>query len=132
MTRAETVAGDSRPARRLSLTARIGLAAVMTAVAARILLGSFVVNDWEGWGTFLSFAVTAVVEGLVLGGLVFGLAVRLASRGSNRRRAVAALVLGVLGVLALAIPYSAPQPIIGAAAVALGLPALQRGGSSSP
>jgi hypothetical protein len=107
--------------RRVSRTARIGLVAVAAAVAARILLGNFVVNDWEGWGTFVGNAFAAVVEGVVLGGLVFGVVVRLAAKRRGRAPAITALVLGLLGALALAAPYSAPQPIFGAAAVALGL-----------
>jgi hypothetical protein len=122
---------EHAPTRRLSATARIGLAAVLATVVARILLGSFVVNDWEGWGTFVGFSLAVIVEGLVLGGLVFGVGVRLGSRGSEGRRVVAALVFGLLAVLSLAIPYSAPQPVIGAAAIALAVPTTRHGRARS-
>lgn len=111
---------------RLSREAQIGIVAVGTVVTLRVVLGNFVVNEWEGWGTFLGAAIAAVAEGLVLGGLVFGLLVRVAAKSRGRRPAVAALITAVLGVLSLAIPYSAPQAIIGAGAVALGLAALER------
>lgn len=106
--------------RGLSRTARIAVAVVAAAIVARVVLGSFVVNEWEGWGTFVAFAVAAVVEGLFLGALVFGV-VAIAARRRGRFPAVAATVLGLLAAASLAVPYSAPQPIIGAGAVALGL-----------
>jgi hypothetical protein len=113
--------------RQLSREAKIGVAAVGSVIATRIVLGNFVVNEWEGWDVFLPTAIGAVIEGLVLGGLVFALLVRLAARSRGARPAITALVVGVLAVLSLAIPYSAPQVILGAAAVALGLVAVERG-----
>jgi voltage-gated potassium channel Kch len=53
--------------------------------------------------------------------------VRIAARSRGARPSVTALVVGVLALLSLAIPYSAPQVILGAAAVALGLVAVERG-----
>jgi hypothetical protein len=122
----ETAATTEREGRRLSREAKLGVVAVAAVVTARIVIGSFIVNEWEGWGTFLSFAITAAVEGIVLGALVFGLLVRLAVRSRGARPAVAAFVLGILAVLSLAIPYSAPQAIVGTAAVAVGLAARAR------
>lgn len=119
--RVETAATTGQQGRGLSREARLGIVAVAGVVTARIVIGSFVVNEWEGWGTFLSFAVAATVEGIVLGALMFGLLVRLAARSRGTRPAGAAFVVGVLAVLSLAIPYSVPQAIIGTAAVALGL-----------
>jgi hypothetical protein len=116
---------------RLSRQAKIGIGAVGAVVALRVLLGNFVVNEWEGWGLFLGNALATVAEGLVLGGLVFGLLVRLAARSRARRAAVAALITSFVGVLSLAVPYSAPQAIIGAAAVALGLAAREGGEDGS-
>jgi len=121
------VAEIAGPQRRLSREAKIGVVAVGTVIATRILLGNFVVNEWEGWSVFIPTAIGAVIEGLVLGGLVFGLLVRIAARGRGARPGVTALVVGVLAILSLAIPYSAPQVILGAAAVALGLAAVERG-----
>ena len=115
---------------RLSRQAKIGIGAVGAVVALRGVLGNFVVNEWEGWSVFLGTALATVVEGLVLGGVVFGLLVRLAARSRARRAAVAALTTSFVGVLSLAVPYSAPQAIIGAAAVALGLTARGRGDAS--
>ena len=66
--------------RRLSREARIGIASVTAVVVIRIVGGNFVANDWEGWGTFVPNAMGAVVEGLILWGLVFGLLVRLGAR----------------------------------------------------
>lgn len=109
---------------------RIGIAAVAATVVTRIILGNLVVNDWEDWSTFAGNAVGAVVEGLILGGIVFGLIVRLAQRNQRRRAELTGFVVGLVAVLTLAIPYSAPQPILGAAAVALGLVALDRGAES--
>jgi hypothetical protein len=122
----ETAATTGREGRRLSREAKLGAVAVAAVVTARIVIGSFVVNEWEGWGTFLSFAITAAVEGIVLGALVFGLLVRLAVRSHGTRPAVTALIVGILAALSLAIPYSAPQPIIGMGALALGLAARDR------
>jgi len=122
-----TVAETTNRQKRLSREAKIGVVAVGTVIATRILLGSFVVNEWEGWGVFLPNAIGAAIEGLVLGGLVFGLLVRIAARSRGVRPAVTALVVGILAILSLAIPYSAPQVILGAAAVALGLVAVKRG-----
>lgn len=116
--------------RRLSRTALIGVVTIGAVIGTRILLGNFVVNDWEGWGTFAAAAVGAVVEGLALGGIVFGVMVRLPAKRRGRVPAVTALALGLVGVLALAVPYSAPQPIFGAAAVALGLVAFERNAST--
>jgi hypothetical protein len=112
---------------RLSREAKIGVVAVGSVIASRGVLGNFVVNEWEGWGTFLGVAVATVIEGLVLGGLVFGLAVRIAARSRGTRPAITALVVGTLAIFSLAIPYSAPQVVLGAAAVALGLVAIDRG-----
>jgi hypothetical protein len=112
---------------RLSREAKIGVVAVGSVIVTRVLLGNFVVNDWEGWGTFLGVAVATVIEGLVLGGLIFALFVRLAARSRGARPAVSSVVVGALSVLSLAIPYSAPQVVLGAAAAALGLVALGRG-----
>lgn len=114
--------------RRLSRGAKIGLVTVGAVVGIRIVVGNLVINDWEGWGTFLVVATTLLVEGLVLGGLVFGLLVRLAARSRNPRPAVAALITGVLSVLSFAISYSAHQAILGAGAVALGLAAIDPAG----
>lgn len=122
----ETAATTGEARRRLSREAKLGVVAVAAVVTARIVIGSFVVNEWEGWGTFLSFAITAAVEGIVLGALVFGLLVRLAARSRGSRPAVTAFVVGILAALSLAIPYSAPQAIVGTAAVALGLAARDR------
>jgi hypothetical protein len=122
----ETAATTGREGRRLSRESKLGVVAVAAVVTARIVIGSFVVNEWEGWGTFLSFAITAAVEGIVLGALVFGLLVRLAVRSRGARPAVTALIVGILAAISLAIPYSAPQAIVGTAAVALGLAARDR------
>jgi hypothetical protein len=110
---------------RFSRQAKIGIAAVAGVVGIRVIIGNFVVNEWEGWGVFLGAAFAAVVEGVILGGLVFGLLVRLAARSRGARPAVAALITALLGVLSLAIPYSAPQAILGAGAVALGIAAFE-------
>lgn len=109
---------------RLSREARIGIAAVGTVVGIRIVGGNFVANDWEGWGTFVSFSVLVVLEGLILWALVFGLVVRMAAKSHQGRPRAVAASLGVLAVLSLAVPYSAPQAILGAGAMALGLAAL--------
>lgn len=122
----ETAASTAQARRRLSREVKLGAVAVAAVVTARIVIGSFVVNEWEGWGTFLSFAITAAVEGIVLGALVFGLLVRLAARSRGARPAVTAFIVGTLAALSLAIPYSAPQAIIGMGAVALGLAARDR------
>jgi hypothetical protein len=111
---------------RLSPEAKIGIVAVGAVIATRVILGNFVVNDWEGWGTFLAVAVATVIEGLVLGGLVFALFVRRAARSRGARPAVTSVVVGALSVLSLAVPYSAPQVVLGAAAVALGLVGIDR------
>jgi hypothetical protein len=66
----------------------------------------------------------------VLGGIIFGLVLRLAVKRPGRAPAITGIVIGILGVLALAVPYSAPQPILGAAAIALGLVGLERGAAS--
>jgi hypothetical protein len=87
-----------------SREAKIGVTAVAAVVAARIVIGNFVFNEWEGFGVFLGNALGAVVEGLILGGVFFGLLVRLAARSRARRLAVAAFVTSVLAVLSLAIP----------------------------
>jgi hypothetical protein len=105
----------------MSRESKIGVTAVLAVVAVRIGIGNFVVNEWENIGVFLGNALGAVAEGLILGGVFFGLLVRRAARSSARRLAVAAFATSVLAVLSLAIPYSAPQAIVGAAAVALGL-----------
>jgi hypothetical protein len=105
----------------MSRESKIGVTAVLAVVAVRIGIGNFVVNEWENIGVFLGNALGAVVEGLILGGVFFGLLVRRAARSSARRLAVAAFATSVLAVLSLVIPYSAPQAIVGAAAVALGL-----------
>ena len=119
--------GVEEPRQRISREAKIGAVAVGAVVALRVVLGNFVVNEWEGWSVFLGTALATIVEGLVLGGLVFGLLVRLAARSRARRAAIAALTTSFVGVLSLAVPYSAPQVIIGAAAVALGLAAREHG-----
>lgn len=113
-----TVAETTNPRTRLSREAKIGLVAVGAVIATPILLGNSVVNEWEGWGVFLPSAIGAAIEGLVVGGLVFGLLVRIAVRSRGVRPAVTALVVGILAILSLAIRYSAPQVILGAAAVA--------------
>lgn len=115
--------GSSAP-RRLSREARIGIASVAAVVAIRVVGGNFIANDWEGWGTFIPTALGAAAEGLLLWGVVFGLVVRLAARGGGSRPAVVALTTGAFAVLSLAIPYSAPQAVLGAGAVALGLVAV--------
>lgn len=112
--------------RRLSREAKIGIVTVCAVVAVRVVGGNFIANDWEGWGVFIPNAIGAVIEGLILFGLVFGLLVRLAARSSGGGPEVAALITGVLAVLSLAIPYSAPQAILGAGAVGLGLTAVER------
>lgn len=107
--------------RRLSREARIGLAVAGAVVAIRIVIGNFVVNDWEGWGTFVPTAIGAAVEGAVLWGVTFGLLVHRAARSRGDWPSAIAVVIGALAVLSLAIPYSAPQAVLGAGAVALGL-----------
>jgi len=124
--------GGSSAPRRLSREARIGIASVAAVVAIRIVGGNFIANDWEGWGTFIPTAIGAAVEGLLLWGVVFGLVVRLAARGGGYRPAVVALTTGAFAVLSLAIPYSAPQAILGAGAVALGLVAVDRAEHRTP
>lgn len=112
--------------RGLSREAKVGVAAVAAVVAVRVLIGNLVVNEWEGWSAFVPNAIAAALEGIVLGGLVFGLLVRPLARSRSQRLGVGASIVGVLGVLSLAIPYSAPQVIVGAAAVALGIAAVDR------
>lgn len=114
---------------RFSREARIGIAAVAAVFAIRVAIGNFVVNDWEGWGVFVSTAIGAAIEGLLLWGVVFGLVVRLAARGQGDWTGAIAVVIGGLAVLSLAIPYSAPQAVLGAGAVALGLVAGDRSDS---
>jgi hypothetical protein len=121
-----TVAADASARRRLSREAKIGLAAVGAVVAIRIVGGNFIANDWEGWGTFITTAVGAAIEGLILWGLVFGLVVGFSGGLRGSWPGVVAVMLGVLAVLSLAIPYSAPQALLGAGAVALGLVSLDR------
>jgi len=111
---------------RLSRETKIGLGTVGAVVAIRIVGGNFIANDWEGWDTFVPTAIGAAVEGLVLWGLMFGLVVRLSGRSRGDRPGVVGAIIGVLAVCSLAIPYSAPQAILGAAAVALGLIAVDR------
>ncbi len=55
---------------------------------------------------------------------MFGLLVRLGARRRGGRPAIAAVIVGALAGLSLAIPYSAPQAVLGAGAVALGLVAV--------
>jgi len=121
-----TALGVEAAGRRLSREAKIGLAVVGAVVAIRIVGGNFIANDWEGWGTFVPTAIGAAIEGLVLWGLVFGVLVRLSARSRGDRPGVVAATIGVLAVLSLAIPYSAPQAVLGAGAVALGLVAVDR------
>lgn len=121
-----TTAVEKVAGRRLSREAKIGLAAVGAVVAIRIVGGNFIANDWEGWGTFVPTAIGAGIEGLVLWALVFGVLVRLSARSHGSLPGVVAAILGMLAVLSLAIPYSAPQALLGAGAVALGLAALDR------
>lgn len=121
-----TAAAKGIAAARLSREAKIGLVAVGAVVVVRVVGGNFIANDWEGWGTFIPTAIGAAVEGLVLWGLVFGLLVRISARTRGDRPAAAAAILGGLAVVSLAIPYSAPQAVLGAGAVALGLVAVDR------
>ncbi|WP_156971301.1 hypothetical protein [Knoellia sinensis] len=102
----------------------VGLAAVTVTVVTRALLGNLVVNEWPGWQMFLENAVAAVVEGIVLGLLVFALVVRRALRGPNVVRA--SVVLALVAFLGLAVPYSAHQLILGAAVLTLGVAARER------
>ncbi len=97
---------------------RIGWAALLLTVTARILLGNFVVNDWEGWSTFIGNAIGALIEGLLLFAIVLALVVRLTV---ERVPGTAGVVMGVVALATLAVPYSAPQAILGAGATALGL-----------
>jgi len=114
------------PQGRLSREVRIGVGAAAFVVAIRVVIGNFVVNDWEGWGTFVPTATGAAIEGLLLLGVVFGLVVRLAARSHGDWPGVVALGVGTVALLSLAIPYSAPQALVGAGAVALGLVARDR------
>ncbi len=100
----------------LSRIGRIMAGAVVVTMAARLFFGNFVVNDWQGWSTFAGNAVAMVVESVLLGLIVFFAARSFAKRGSP---AVGACLLGVLGVVSLAVPYSALQVIIGAGAISL-------------
>jgi hypothetical protein len=117
----EKVAG-----RRLSRETKIGVAAVGAVVAIRIVGGNFIANDWEGWDTFVPAAIGAGIEGFILWALVFGLVVRFSAKRGGDWPGVVAVIVGVLAVLSLAIPYSAPQAVLGAGAVALGLVAVDR------
>lgn len=97
---------------------RIGLAALLITLAMRIMLGNFVVNDWESWSTFSGNVFAALIEGLLLFGIVFAVVVRLTL---ERAPAVAGVIMGILALATLAVPYSAPQAILGSGAIALGL-----------
>jgi len=95
----------------------VGGAALVT-IATRVVLGNFVVNEWEGWGTFTAVAITTMIEGLLLGLLVY-LAAR--SFAARRHPTIGTILFGVLAVISLAVPYSAQQAVLGAGAVSLAL-----------
>lgn len=102
----------------VSTIRRIVGGAVLLTIATRVVIGNFVVNEWEGWGTFAAVAITTVIEVLVLGLLVYLAARSFAARGHPT---IGAILFGFLAVLSLAVPYSAQQAVLGAGAVSLAL-----------
>jgi hypothetical protein len=98
-------------------TRKIGLIALVGTVLTRVVLGNFVVNEWEGWGVFVPNTIIAILEGVILWALLFVLPLRL-GRG---RAGPSGIVMGVLALASFAIPYSAQQVLLSAAAIALGL-----------
>jgi hypothetical protein len=98
-------------------------AAVFAGVESVHVLGGTLVNDWEGWGVFLSGLSFIVVSGLVLVALVFGLLVRWGLKPSPRGRnrpALTALAAGMLSVAGYAVFFTWAPLLIAPAAVLLG------------
>lgn len=93
---------SSMPARRNWLGWAI---AVLVVVEAIHVIVATLVNDWDGWGTFLVVLVFALVSGLVIVGLTYGLLVRWGMKPHPRQRnrpAAAALAAGMLSVVSYA------------------------------
>jgi hypothetical protein len=86
-------------------------------------------NEWEGWGVFAQNAAYAVVTGLVLGALAFGVLVRWGLKESPRGRnrpAIASAVGGVISVLSYYMFFTWMPVLFGAATVILALSGLTR------
>lgn len=104
-------------------------AAVFAGVESVHVLGGTLVNDWEGWGVFLSGLSFIVVSGLVLVALVFGLLVRWGLKPSPRGRnrpARTALAASLLSVGGYALFFTWAPLLIAPATVLLGRAGLTR------
>lgn len=107
---------------------RVGLVVAAGLILFRTVGGNFA-NEWEGWGTFLTNAAVATVEGALWAALTFGLLVRIglrSTRDGHNRPARAALLGGVLGVLSFAVFFTGAPVIVGAGAVMLAIEGLRR------
>jgi hypothetical protein len=103
--------------------------AVFVCVETVHFVGGTLVNDWEGWGTFLQVLAFVLVTGLVIVGLTYGLLVRWGLKPSPRGRnrpALAGLAAGVLSVASYAAFFMWAPVLIAPGAVLLGRVGLAR------
>lgn len=113
---------------RASVVFRVGVAVAVAVILIRTVGGNFA-NEWEGWGTFLTQASAATVEGVLWAVLTFGLLVRIGLRsgsGGHNRPARAAMLGGVLGILSFAVFFTGAPVVVGAGAVMLAFEGLRR------
>lgn len=93
-------------------------------VAAEVLIHGVAAGLLNGWEDMAGNLVFLVIFGLVVGGLVFGLLVRLGSRLSREphrnRAASTGLVCGLLAVASYGVFFVGAPPIAGAGALVLG------------
>lgn len=110
----------SMPERRKWLRWAIAVLVVVEAVHVMV---ATLVNDWDGLGTFLVVLVFALVSGLVIVGLTFGLLVRWGMKPHPQQRnrpAAGALAAGMLSVVSYAAFFVWAPLLVAPAAVLLG------------
>ena len=104
-------------------------AVVFAAVEALHVVAGTFVNEWEGWGIFLSNLSFVVISGAVITALVFGLFVRWGLKPSPRRRnraANASVAAALLSVAGYGIFFTWAHLLIAPAAVLLARAGLTR------